>query len=188
MFTTASYDFYCYGNDASGGLSVGGKSFNNTSWSVTVAPGGGEPLSIGAWHTVMISMNGNSAASPRTSTMKIWVDGTEVYNGAVTNTYARRPMAWQGNAWVGTGDAYDGLDCYLSYVWCKEEYLDPATYWSSFFDGSNKPKDIGADGSGVTGSQPDTYVPDGDFTNNLGFGPNWTEVGTVPAAPSSPTD
>ncbi|GAG99956.1 unnamed protein product, partial [marine sediment metagenome] len=36
--------------------------------------------------------------------------------------------------------------------------------------------------------QPDTYCPDGDFTANVGSGPNWTEIGTVPAAPSSPTD
>ncbi|GAG98556.1 unnamed protein product, partial [marine sediment metagenome] len=145
VFATEGYQFYCYGNDTDGGLSVGGRTWNNGTWGVTVAatgsPTDGEPLPIGAWHSVMISMSGNVATSPETSTMKIWVDGAEVYNGAVSNTNERRPMAWAGKAWVGTGDAYDGLDCYLSYVWCKEEYLDPSTYWSSFFDGSNKPLD-----------------------------------------------
>jgi len=192
FFATAGYQFYCAVSDSNGGLIVGGRNYNNSAWYVEVLPSGsptdGEPLPIGAWHSVMISMFGDNGVSPVVEIMKIWVDGIEVYSGGIDATFDRHPMAWAGNAWVGTGDAYDGLDCYLSYIWCNEEYLDPATYWASFFDVSNKPKDIGADGSTPTGSPPVSYFPNADFTNNAGTGPDWTEVGTVPAAPSSPTD
>ena len=150
----------------------------------------------GQWNTVMIAYNGDSASSPQTRNVEIWANGVEIYNGTwgtVAGDAQNNPTSYAGYSWVGRGDGFsgatdDGMNCYLAYVWCKEEYLSPTTYWSSFFDGSNKPLDIGADGSSVTGAAPDTFCPGADFTNNLGTGPNWTEIGTVPAAPSSPTD
>jgi hypothetical protein len=87
-----------------------------------------------------------------------------------------------------------GLDCYLAFVWAEEIYLDPATYWGAFFNENpyngplHTPLWQGANGEDRLGVPPDTYCPDGDFTNNLGSGPDWTEIGTVPAAPTSPTD
>jgi len=203
-----SADWFIFGSEAGlfivgygdqdGGIVVGAKDWTGSTHDAFAPPTGSPSdyggLIPGQWNTVMIAYDGVGASSPETRDMKIWANGAEVFNGQFgTNHASMSPMSWNGYSWVGRGDYWsgatqDGMDCYLSYVWCKEEYLDPATYWSSFFDGSNKPLNIGADGSSVTGSPPDTYCPDADFTNNLGTAPSWDEIGTVPAAPSSPTD
>lgn len=164
----------------------------------------------GSWISVMIAHD-SQATSPENNVVKIYRNGVEVstYNGVVggpgsfqystggSPQYAQgrsslKPMGLNCNAYVGVDKSaagtYAGMDCYISHVWCKSEYLDPATNWSKFFDGDNKPIDLGADGSGPTGAAPESFFPDGDFTNNRGTGPNWTEVGTVPDAPISPTD
>jgi len=172
--------------------------------SVTIAASGSPSdyggLAPGEWHAVMISTS--YTASPQQVNLKVWIDGGEVYSGE-WNTAGNQfnPMDYAGPCYVGAGDFpsgvsspshdpdfWEGLNCYLSYVWCKETTLDPATYWSKFFDVNNKPKWIGAQGEDVTGSVPDSYFPNADFTDNLGSGPNWVEIGTVPAAPSSPSD
>jgi len=179
--------------DLDGGFWIGARDSINATKSANNT-GTGSPSDFGGlipnqWNAVYMTFRITTSRD-----LVIWANGAEVYNGTWgTGTNANHPMAWGGYCWVGLGDGFsgatdDGMECYLSYVWCKEEYLDPATYWSSFFDGSNKPLDIGADGSSVTGSAPATFCPDADFTNNLGTADNWDEIGTVPAAPSSPTD
>ena len=185
-------------NDVNGGITIYRRTWTNLIKGINVAASG-SPTDYGGmaaneWHAVMISYNGDQTVSPQEVNIEVWIDGVEVYNGPWGSAPAgTNPMDYIGPCYVGFGKTYNGndrpgLDCYLSYIWANEEYLDPNTYWSSFFDAGNKPKNIGADGSSVTGSQPVTYVPDGDFTNNLGSSYNWVEIGTVPAAPSSPTD
>ena len=155
----------------------------------------------------MIAIDGDSSTSPFQRNAKIWIDGVEKYNvdfasqtGAAIDMV---PNDWEGPCYVGMGDyafgsapghdpdLWAGLNCHLSYCWAAEEYLDPAVHWDSIFDGSNKPIDIGTDGSDVSGSPPlvpSTYCKDGDLTANAGSMDNWNEIGTVPDAPSSPTD
>jgi len=197
IFSSNNGNFNVGTNNSSGGLWLSGRNAStNAVQSVTVTGG----LAAGEWHSVMISAT--NLTGPSRIEADIWVDGVEVYSGnwnTAGTTF--NPMDHTGPCYVGAGDFpsgtsspshdpdfWEGLNCYLSFVWCKEQYLDPATYWDSFFDSENKPKYVGYTGAAVTGTAPQSYFPDADFTTNRGTGSNWTEVGTVPAAPSSPTD
>jgi hypothetical protein len=181
-----------------GGIQIGAENFAGQTKLISSTPTGSPSdyggLIPGQWNSIMIAYDGDASTSPQGRNVEIWANGSEVFNGDWGSVTAdNQPMAWAGYCWVGWGDSFFGaselgMECYLSFVWCKEEYLDPATYWSTFFNASNKPMDLGATGSGPTGGQPDTYCPDGDFTANVGSGANWDEIGTVPAAPSSPSD
>jgi hypothetical protein len=191
-------------NNTDGGLwLVARNAATNSIESVTIAatgsPTDGGPLTKDQWHAVMIAAY--PVVGPTGIWVDIWIDGAEAYSGYWNDSGDQfNPMSYSGYMYAGAGDypfgsapghdpdLWEGLNCYLSHVWANEEYLDPNTYWSSFFDASNKPIDLGADGSTPTGSQPVSFFPDADFTNNRGSGSNWTEVGTVPAAPTSPTD
>jgi hypothetical protein len=156
-------------------------------------------LASGQWHSVMISAY--PYGSPSRLYCKVWINGVEEYAGDWNPDFDQvAPMDWSGRCYVGAGDFgsgsapghdpdfWEGLDCYLSYVWAKETALDPATNWNKFFDANNRPRWLGTTGERVTGSAADTYCPNGDFTDNWGTGPNWTEIGTVADAPSSPSD
>ena len=126
----------------------------------------------------------------------------EVYSGNWGNAPAANvPMDYSGKCFVGLGDMASGsparrpgLDCYLAFVWAEEIYLDPASFYDAFFNTNanlgplNIPIWQGDNGEDRLGVPPDTYCPDGDFTNNLGSGPDWTEIGTVADAPHSPWD
>ena len=192
IFGSDQSQFTVATNDSAGGLWLAAKDAGtNVIQTVTLTSG----LAIDQWHSVMISAVNYTPSTPMVF-VEIWIDGVEVYSGNWdTLGPGFNPMDYNGPCYVGAGDYpfgspdfWEGLNCYLAYVWCKEEYLDPNTYWDSFFDSNNRPKDVGADGSSVTGSPPDSYFPDADFTNNRGTGPDWTEIGTVATAPSSPTD
>jgi len=200
IFGSDSSAFYVGLGDANGSFWYGGRPWTNQTKYLTIASTGSPNnslLSIGDWHSVMIVYDSSLAVSPNTESVTVWIDGVEVHNGDFTHTTGAdemfSPMDWGGYCYVGNGDSNPsprqrGLDCYLSYVWCKEVALDPAVYWSKFFDANNKPKWIGSTGQNITGSTPDTYCPHGNFTNNLGSGPDWTQIGTVADAPSSPSD
>ena len=92
-----------------------------------------------------------------------------------------------GRPFSGVGH---GTDHYMCHFWMIMQYIDlsNSTNWLKFFDADNKPIDLGSDGSGPGYGVPLHYAPDGDLSNNRGSMSNWTEVGTVPDAPSSPTD
>jgi hypothetical protein len=207
--TLVDANWYIFGSEAgnivvgnwddAGGIWLGARSDTNQIKSIEATTPSGSPSDFGGlipgqWNTVMIAYDGDSG-SPESRALKIWANGSGLSSGdwGTTERPANQPMSHGGYCWVGRGDGFVGdpeigMECHLAYVWCKEEYLDPAIYWDSFFDVNNKPMDLGATGSGPTGTQPDTYCPDGDFTANVGSGDNWTEIGTVPNAPSSPSD
>ncbi len=142
------------------------------------------------WNGIMVAIQTISGERR----LKIKSNGVLVYDGLLgAGDGAINPHAYDGYCWAGRGDGFTGppergMESYVGYVWCDETYLDPDVYYADFFDDNFKPKNIGADGSAVTGNQPETYAPDGDMTNNLGTADNWDEVGTVPDAPISPTD
>jgi len=192
IFASTSYNFYVSMLDTDGTFILGWRDWVNTQRSIQIAatgsPTDGSIWPKDQWTAIMIVLDSDQTTSPETKNITIWANGSEVFNGTYDGRAAWNPQCYVDSMWIGNGDAWPTVDHYLSYVWCKQEALDPATYWSSFFDGSNKPLAIGETGQLVTGTQPDTYCPDADFTNNRGFGPNWTEIGTVATAPSSPTD
>jgi len=170
-------------------------------------------LPVDVWSSVMIAAY--PTASPQKMSVVVWVGevggapGAEVYNGDWNADFNQvSPMDWSGPVYAGAGDfgsgtapgadpdLWEGLNCYVSYVWAAEQYFDPATYWSNFFDGANRPKNIGEDGNDgelITSGDLDAFLPatfavDGNMSTHLGFVDYWDEVGTVPDAPSSPSD
>lgn len=188
-------------NDKDGGMWISTVNGSNVVKSTTIAATGSPSdfggLDPGEWHAVMISFEDLGS----TMGIEVWIDGVEKVNATHDSTSDQmRPMDYTGPCYVGVGDfrfgsapgadpdLWEGLECYLSYVWADDTYLDPNTYWSTFFDANNKPQDIGTNGENPTGSTPQTYCPNGDFTDNKGTQGNWTEVGSVPNAPSSPSD
>jgi len=196
MFITGSNDsfvIYQPSNTGGGGLAFTVRDENGYGSSAYVNYTE-NAISLGQWHAVMITFKGDAVASPEENLIQIMIDGTYYQNGdwdsGTAGTTNKRVPIHSGEIRVGEGSiiGYPTVPFYMGYVWSDETYLDPDTYWSTFFDASNKPKQIGADGSGVTGSQPFSYFPDGDFTSNKGSGPNWTENGSVQDAPSSPLD
>jgi hypothetical protein len=179
--------------DVDGGIWVGARTFAAAIQQVnTTGDGAGDyaGMTLNEWNAIMIAWE--TTGGDRN--IKMVSNGVEVYDGLFDdNDDALNPHSYNGYCWAGRGDGYSGppergMECYVSAVWCDEVYLDPDTYYSDFFDANYKPKDIGADGSEVTATQPHTYAPDGDLANNLGSGDDWDEVGTVPNAPISPTD
>lgn len=149
------------------------------------------------WRAFKIEIDNDDTTSPEARTWKIEAAdvGTpgapeELFNGTPggsSDRAALNPHNLDSDLWVGH-DGWDNdpaLNCYASFIWCDES---AGLAWGDFYDSNNKPKDLGATGENPTGSQPDFYAPDFDLTNNLGFGVDWLESGTVPAAPSSPTD
>lgn len=174
--------------DSDGGIWTACRTFAGIVKSAnTTGDGAGDyaGMEINAWNSIMISFFINGPWR----LLKMRSNGVDVYDALWgTGNDPNNPMSWSGHSWVGWGDGAVGMECYISNVWCAETFLPPLSYYSSFYDENNKPKDIGVDGSAVTGSAPDTYARDGDFTNNTGFGDSWGEIGTVPDAPISPTD
>ena len=75
---------------------------------------------------------------------------------------------------------FDGPDSFV-------DWSDSAVR-AKFVDGAGKPVGLGATGQLLTGSTAKFYFPDGDATNNLGEAGDFTEVGTIVGASSSPSD
>ena len=146
------------------------------------------PWTQNAWNTIALSLDTNAG---------IWrgrVNGTVLTTGntvqAVISDAIRSDTGVTCWGYNPNGSGSQGCSHYLSQIWIDNNFVDfsnDATY-AKFFDSNEKPVFLGANGSLPTGTQPLHFAPDGDLTNNRGSGSNWTEVGTVPDAPSSPTD
>lgn len=179
--------------NADGGLWIGGRDSSNATKSAnTVGDGLGDwaGMTPYEWNSIMIAFQTISGERR----LKMKSNGVLVYDGLLgTGDNPMNPHAYDGFVWGGRGDGFSGpaergMESYVSYIWCDETYLDPDVYYDDFFDANYKPKNIGANGSVVTGSQPQTYAPDGDLANHVGLAATWGEFGTVPDAPISPTD
>lgn len=91
---------------------------------------------------------------------------------------------------IGASNRYDG--CMSDLYYNNEEYLD-FTIESNrrlFADGSNKPIDLGADGSTPTGNPPRIFLSgdDTNFQDNLGTGGPFTVAGALTNCADSPSD
>lgn len=174
--------------------------FNVLSLPASGSPTDGGPLIKDQWNSVWIHLY-HDTTSPEVSEITVWINGVEKHSGPFTTISGTPPwdpmVKSTAGGYAGMGDnsvspVYPGLDCDISFVWCADNNLppegdSPANYYY-FFDTNHKPRDIGLDGSLVLGAPPESYFPHGDFTDNKGSGPNWTEVGTVADATTSPTD
>ena len=118
--------------------------------------------------------------------LQIMMNGANVISGAPSITAGTMSFVTYAGGNMTFGNHAQYVD--FSHIWWAAEYVDLSTKWNKFFDGDNKPIDLGADGSTPTGRQPEHFAPDGDLANNLGSYSNWGETGTVTAAPTSPTD
>jgi len=111
---------------------------------------------------------------------EMWVNDVSV--GDTPMTLASGDIYYNDSRWgVGAPPAYAAykLNGALSEVYLTLDY--PGTFDVSmrrrFIDADGKPVYLGADGSLPTGSQPIIYTPDGDASNNLGYGGNFTANG-----------
>ena len=195
----SSYQFFIY-CESDGSMLIRLEDFTSAPQVVDLdasASPAAAPWPTGQWRAFKIEINNDSTTSPEGRTWKIEAAdvGTAgspetLYNGTPggsSDNASLNPHNHNSDLWVGH-DGWDfdpALNCYASFFWCDESV---GHTWGDFFDSDNKPIDLGAQGENPTGSQPDFYAPDGDLTNNLGFGVDWLESGTVPNAPSSPTD
>jgi hypothetical protein len=132
-------------------------------------------LTAGSWHMVMFAIDGVAG------TAKLYVDGTEAesWSGFAGSTFVSQSTGGLALYGLAGGVSLGGINARSSYVWFDDDYYDPATYYSSFFSGSNLPLDIGENGELAVGTQPQTYFPDGRAIVNKGTLNNWSESGTV---------
>lgn len=102
---------------------------------------------------------------------------------AATIDYTRTD--WTIGDEVATGAEWDGA---LLALWFSTvEFVDFSSPSNRrlFFDAAGNPVPLGEAGKLATGSQPIVYLPDGDATNNKGYGENFSSNGT-PAAIDGP--
>ena len=145
-------------------------------------------LTLNVWHSYCISWNFT------TGVCDYVFDG--VYNGSfytenvssgvsVTNYSTIDEFMGSGRL-HSTGD-FTNVD--ISQYWMDDSYIDLSVPGNiaKFFNGT-VPVYLGETGELPTGAQPLHFNPTGDMTDNKGSQANWIEVGTVPDAPTSPTD
>jgi len=145
-------------------------------------------ITLNTWHTMGFSINYT------TGVLTYFYDGT--YNASWYTEDAPPSKTLENfstkEEFMGT-DRLHGLGafspCDISQYWCDDSYIDfsSAANVAKFY-AAGKPIYLGANGELPTGGQPLHFNPNGDMTNNLGSQANWIEVGTVPDAPTSPTD
>lgn len=143
-------------------------------------------LSIANWTHLIMSMDVTNA-----SNRHIYVDDSPI--SPTYSTYSNRSIRLDGLPNVGSG--YGNVDLFsgdMAEVWFDDQYLDisDSAVRRLFTDGSGKPVDLLADGSGPTGSAPLVFLS-GETANwhtNKGAGGGFTENGTLTTASTSPSD
>jgi len=139
------------------------------------------------WFPVLISVNSvTGAAHAYVNDVNCAVDITKNLNSGTID--------W-GDAGATFGVGYDlfggrATPFDASHIWEDNTYIDFSVEANrrKFYDAALKPVSLGPTGELPTGVQPDIFVPDGDFTNNLGSKANWNKVGTINNSSTSPTD
>lgn len=118
---------------------------------------------------------GNTSIYATPGTM---IEGTIDLNGAVAPQIGV----------AATGDATPDFD--ISTTWIDDSYIDFSLQGNrdKFMDANLRPKNLGGRGQKPTGSLPLHYNANGDLTDNKGTEADWTEVGTVGTATTSPTE
>lgn len=160
---------------------------------------GSHGLVDGDWFAFMLSIDYSGSGVP--PNIQMWVHKTGAGsainigdspqylfddNGPVTMELNQFTALGKGPVW----SASQMRDFEICEIFMDSSYVDwsDANERAKFVDSNGKPVGLGGDGSALTGSQPDVYAPDGDLSNNLGSYGNWTEVGTIGDASTSPSD
>lgn len=139
----------------------------------------------GLWHHCMVSWRRSPSVN-----LNFYRDGAA--DGAYTSIPLAGSTDWTQVDTIhiglldGSPDNYFKVD--LAEMWFDTAFVNDPT---KFRDPSTgKPRNIGADGSGVTGSQPPIYLSGGGstFGLNKGYGPNFTAINIPTDATTSPTD
>ena len=159
-------------------------------------------IAIGDWFALMLSVD--FSASGVSPTVEFWThkrgDASAIDIRDATPTFQQNgprtlEFDYSGNGGVTFGGDvanYEQTDYDISEFWMDGP--DVAVDWSDsaerakYVDSNGKPVGQGSDGSGLIGTQPKIYAPDGDLTNNVGSEGNFTAVGTIGDAGTSPTD
>jgi len=166
-----------------GGLSgVGDSIAMNSTGTITVDA---------TWHHIAASVD------LATSTEQIYLDGVSDVNVTTSNNRAidmnNATTCGMMNAWNGAGPVNAEVS---EYYFNQSEHLDLSVLSNlrKLRNSDGKPTDLGADGSLVTGSQPEYYhsVRPGDaasmFYSNKGFLGDFALTGAITIAATSPSD
>lgn len=151
-------------------------------------PVAGVGVTLNTWHTICISWNMTTGVCDYVfdgvHNTSYYTENVEAATSVNDVSTAEEYMGSGRNH--GTGD-YTNVD--ISQYWMDDQYIDfsVAGNVAKFVDGA-VPVYLGEDGSLPTGTQPLHFSPVGDMSDNKGSQANWVEVGTVPDAPTSPTD
>lgn len=128
------------------------------------------------WHHVMASWD--LAGGPA---VKLYIDGVDrtITPTATNDTISYNEGDWGVGARVGGENLFQG---WLSELYFTETYLDLSVSGNrdKFFNSTTqKPVDLGADGSTPTGTQPLIYFHASQWASNAGSGGTFTVNGTL---------
>jgi hypothetical protein len=132
-------------------------------------------LSLNIWSHVAVSWDLANAAT------HAYVNGSSDLTEISAPVDAQVDYTQTDHGYGSTSAGVSVLNGVLSEAYINfAEYLDlsVASNLLKFIDASLSPVPLGSDGSTPTGNQPIIYFPDGDGTNNLGSGGNFTENGS----------
>lgn len=132
------------------------------------------------WHHLYLSVNAARAGSyPTALALNLYVDGVHIKASGATVVDAEIDFTlsrWTVAAKSNSGNSeFDGA--------LSEIYFNPGEYLGSnghlkFRDARGNPVELGDSGELPTGTSPAIYAPDGDVSNNLGTGGDFTAVGS----------
>ena len=137
--------------------------------------------SDGAWHHIMCSwVTGTSS--------HMYIDNVDVKS---LNNESSGTIDYTRNWAFGARET--GLEKWygdVSQFWMHDTYIDLSSSGNRLKFYNDGPVDLGATGTNPTGGQPRLYFnnPLATWQTNLGSGGGFTEIGTLTAASSSPTD
>jgi hypothetical protein len=149
--------------------------FNSAGTTILRFDEGGSPmpLSLGAWHTILISIDLTNS-----SNRYMYVDDTLTTPTWDNYTNDNLEFSTTDNTDIGQDSSNTNFfDGKIGFLWFNTEYIDFSQESNrlKFFDAFGYPVDMGADGSLVTGTAPLIYMNEGfHLGTNLGTGGNFT--------------
>lgn len=154
--------------------------------------GGATNVIDDAWHHILV------AGKASTSELSVYIDGA-LDSGAASVIGSPSAFNFADTDWAIAADNGGGS---MNAVDMAEVYFAPGQYLDfsvsgnrlKFRSAGGKPVDLGSDGSTPTGVAPAVYlhIDDGEaaanFANNAGSGGNFTVIGSLTTAATSPSD
>jgi hypothetical protein len=202
LIQTLTGDFWSI--DGTGGVGIGGSTFNIDFWDTTNSKHIDFRFTIGgsvAWHHYLISVDTNHPAGQKIA--KASIDGVPVAVTITSDVSAAFNIGWSEDATntilginptrlPNDGQRWNMAD----FWWTTKEYVDatdPAVI-AKFIDGDGKPVYLGANGELPTGTIPTVFFSGNaaNFGTNLGTGGPFTKIvngsGSIIDATTSPSD